>query len=168
MLPMPRQKINYHLRELERVGLVEAHETKRKGNVEERIVQARAAQYLISPEVLGPLGENPAQQRDRFSIAYLLSAAARILRDLAILVPRAAQAGKRLSTLTLETEIRFRNAQDRAAFADALANFLAQQAAHFHNDSAPGGRTFRFVVGAYPLITKPGNGNENAAAEVKD
>lgn len=155
ILEMPRQKINYHLRELERVGLVEPVEVKRKGNLDERIVRATASQYLISPEALGQLGDTAAERRDRFSIAYLVSAAGRIIRDLATLAPRAQAAGKRLSTLTLETEIRFRNAEDRTAFAEGLANFLAEQTAKYHDESAPGGRWFRLVAGAYPKITKP-------------
>lgn len=154
LLELPRQKVNYHLHELERVGLVEPVETKRKGNVAERIVRARAAHYLISPEALGQLGPDPASQRDRFSCAYLVAAASRIIRDIATLTVRAAQAKKRLSTLTIETEIRFRSAEERATFSDELANFIASQAARYHDESAPGGRPFRITIGAWPKITK--------------
>src|SRR6266487_3072923 len=36
---LPRQKVNYHLRELERHGLVQLVEERRKGNVHERLLQ---------------------------------------------------------------------------------------------------------------------------------
>src|SRR5215475_9114095 len=36
-LGLPRQKVNYHLKELERHGLVELAEERRKGNVTERV-----------------------------------------------------------------------------------------------------------------------------------
>ena len=36
VLHIPRQKINYHLRELERVGLVKESETRKRGNCIER------------------------------------------------------------------------------------------------------------------------------------
>ena len=39
---MPRQKVNYHLRTLERHGLVELVEERRKGNCVERVVRATA------------------------------------------------------------------------------------------------------------------------------
>src|SRR5271165_5200603 len=39
---MPRQKVNYHLRELEREGFVELFEERRKGNCLERVVRATA------------------------------------------------------------------------------------------------------------------------------
>ncbi len=163
ILEMPRQKVNYHLRELERVGLVEEIATRRKGNVEERIVRAKASQYLISPEVLGQLGDSPEERRDRFSVAYLISAAGRAIRDLGVLVHRATKAGKRLSTMTVEVDIRFRNAESRAQFADELVNFLAERAAKYHDEKAPGGREFRFVLGAYPKITKQEEDGPEAA-----
>lgn len=154
LLQMPRQKVNYHLHELERVGLVEQVESKRKGNVVERLVRARAARYLISPEALGTLGPDAASRRDRFSCAYLIATASRIITDIATLAIRATQAGKRLSTMTLDTEIRFRNADERARFADSLANFIATQTAIYHDERAPGGRTFHLAVAAWPKITK--------------
>ena len=40
---LPRQKVNYHLRTLERHGLVELVEERRKGNVTERLLRAAAA-----------------------------------------------------------------------------------------------------------------------------
>ena len=153
-LDMPRQLVNYHLRELEKEGFVDFVAEKRRGNCMERIVRASASSYLVSPEALGALGATPEQQRDRFSIACLIGVAARIIRDLATLSIRAAKANKRLSTLTLETEVRFRNAGDRTACAEEIANAMAKVTAKYHDASAAGGRTFRFVVAAYPAITK--------------
>jgi len=149
-LGVPRQRLNYHLRELEKEGLVEPVEERRKGNCTERIVRAVARTYVISPEVLGALGDDPDLARDRFSAAYLIAASARTIRDLAALGPRAEDAGKRVATLTLETEVRFTNAAERAAFAEELATCLGRLTAKYHDADAPGGRTFRFVVGGHP------------------
>ncbi|WP_229691264.1 ArsR/SmtB family transcription factor, partial [Sphaerisporangium melleum] len=52
---LPRQKVNYHLKTLERYGLVELVEERRKGNVTERIMRASAASYVISPAALAPV-----------------------------------------------------------------------------------------------------------------
>lgn len=46
---LPRQKVNYHLKTLERHGLVELVEERRKGNVNERVMRATAASFVISP-----------------------------------------------------------------------------------------------------------------------
>jgi DNA-binding transcriptional ArsR family regulator len=39
---LPRQKVNYHLRNLEEHGLIELAEERKKGNVVERIMRATA------------------------------------------------------------------------------------------------------------------------------
>lgn len=149
-LGIPRQRINYHLRELEKAGFVEFVEERRRGNCVERLVKATARSYLISPEVLGSLGRTPDEQQDRFSASYLMAAAGRMLRDLSEHVGRAAAAKKRVATLTLQTEIRFATAEDRTAFGEDLASAIARLAAKYHDDKTSGGRTFRLIVGAYP------------------
>ncbi|MGH9260504.1 MAG: winged helix-turn-helix domain-containing protein, partial [Acidimicrobiales bacterium] len=110
-LKLPRQRINYHLRALERAGLVELVEERRKGNCMERLVRATARAFVISPEALGSLGPTPETTPDRMSAEYLMSAAARALREVAMLDAGARKAGKRLATLTLDTDIRFPNAR---------------------------------------------------------
>ncbi len=155
VLHIPRQKINYHLRELERVGLVKESETRKRGNCVERLVVATAKYYLISPEALGKLGAGgvgPNAPQDRASAAYLLSTFSRGIRDLVELRQRADDAGMRLSTTTLETEVRFRTPADRTAFSQELTYLLAQLIAQYHDTTAPDGRTFRFVLGSYPFI----------------
>lgn len=154
LLDLPRQQVNYHLRELEKEGFVEFVEERRRGNCMERIVRASAASYLVSPEALGRLGAAPEERRDRFSIAYLIGAAARAIRELASLAVQASAANKRLATLTLETEVRFRNAEDRSAFAEELTGAVARLASRYHDPHAHGGRTFRFLIAGYPAMTK--------------
>jgi DNA-binding transcriptional ArsR family regulator len=150
----PRQKINYHLRELEAQGLLEPVEERRKGNCVERIVRATAAHYLISPDVAGSLAADGGITPDRFSSTYLIAVAARVIREVAELRCRAAAVGKPLPTLTLETDIRFRCASDRNAFAEELAQSFAQLAAKYHDEHAKDGRPYRFMLGGHPIITK--------------
>jgi DNA-binding transcriptional ArsR family regulator len=110
-LKLPRQTVNYHLRELEKDGFVEFIEQRPKGNCLERVVRATARSYVISPVALGALGLEASEVRDRFSAAYLVSTAARTIRDVTILRQRAGKEGKKIATLTVETEVRFRNAK---------------------------------------------------------
>src|ERR687897_940779 len=58
---LPRQNVNYHLRALERHGLVELVDERRKGNVTERILRATAASYVISPTALAALHPDPSR-----------------------------------------------------------------------------------------------------------
>jgi DNA-binding transcriptional ArsR family regulator len=156
-LRLPRQRINYHLRELERAGLVELVEERRKGNCLERVVRATARAFIISPEALGPLGPTTEMAADRLSSAYLIAAAGRTIRDLASLETRARKAGKRISTLTLEADIRFASAGSRAAFAEELTEALARLTAKYHNDRAPGGRRFRLLAAVHPTPSEGGS-----------
>ncbi|HZA33921.1 MAG TPA: hypothetical protein VE505_03280 [Vicinamibacterales bacterium] len=71
------------------------------------------------------------------------------------LVRRATETGKRLATLAVDTEIRFRSAADRAAFSNELAEAITRLVSKYHDESAPGGRAHRLVVVAHPLPQKP-------------
>lgn len=153
-LNIPRQRLNYHLRELERQGLVACVEERRRGNCTERMLKATARAFVITPEALGVLGESADEDVDRFSAAYLTSAAARTLREMAELSGRAAAGGRRLATLTLETEIRFASTASRAAFADDLADAVARLVAKYHDESAPAARRFRLVTLVHPSVTR--------------
>jgi DNA-binding transcriptional ArsR family regulator len=153
-LGLPRQRVNYHLRELEKAGFVELVEERRKGNCVERLVKATARTYLISPEVLGALGRTPAEQEDRFSASYLMAAAGRMLGDVSRHSAAATAAKKRVATLTLETDIRFATVEARTAFAEELSTAIARLAAKYHDAATPGGRAFRLVVAAYPAPKK--------------
>src|ERR671925_1739679 len=72
-LGLPRQKVNYHLRTLEKHGLVELVEERRKGNVTERVMRATAASFVISPSALAAVQPDPTQSPDRLSARWLLA-----------------------------------------------------------------------------------------------
>ncbi|MGH9797000.1 MAG: ArsR/SmtB family transcription factor, partial [Candidatus Polarisedimenticolia bacterium] len=163
-LALPRQKVNYHLRVLERQALVEPVEERRVGNCVERIVRATARSYLVRPDILGALGTDPATVRDRFSAAYLVAAAGAAIREVAGLQERAVKAGRGLATLTLQADVRFATSAARKAFAEALATALARLAANYHDDEAPGGRRFRFLIAGHPAAEGPATGPPRSAA----
>jgi DNA-binding transcriptional ArsR family regulator len=158
-LGLPRQRVGYHLRELEKRGLLRHVEDRKRGNCVERIVQATARYYLVSPAALGPVEADPGSIRDRFSSAYQVAVMARTLRDVAELQGRARDAGKKLPTLTLQTDVRFANAAAQGAFAEELTNALAALVAKYHDDAAERGRTFRFTVAGHPAPTEPTTAN---------
>ncbi len=153
-LGLARQKVNYHLRELEKAGFIEEIEQRRSGNCIERIVRAKASHYLIHPEMLGNLGVDPDAVEDRFSSTYLIALAAQLVRDVVTMQRQAEKSKKRLATFSLQSDIRFATAADREAFANDLSNAVARLISKYHDEEAEGGRTFRFVVGGYPARKK--------------
>ena len=83
---LPRQKVNYHLKALERHGLVELAGERRKGNVTERLMRATAASYVISPLALAAVQPDPDRFRDQLSARWLLALGARLVRDVGTLI----------------------------------------------------------------------------------
>jgi DNA-binding transcriptional ArsR family regulator len=151
---LPRQKVNYHLRMLEQHGLVELVELRRRGNMTERVMQATAASYVISPGALGAAAPDPARAPDRLSARWLIAVAARTLREVGELLNGATKAGKRLATFTIDGEVRFASAADRAAFAEELAGAVTALVGRYHDENAPGGRPHRVVVAVHPHIRR--------------
>jgi DNA-binding transcriptional ArsR family regulator len=149
-LGLARQKVNYHLRALESHRLVRVAEQRRWGGLTERLLVATAASYVVSPTALGPAATDPDRGADRLSASYQIALAARVVREVGDLARRAREADKHLPTLSIDTEIRFRSAADRAAFSNELTAGIARLAARYHDESAPGGRRHRLVVVAHP------------------
>ncbi|MET8423731.1 helix-turn-helix domain-containing protein [Nocardia sp. NPDC004860] len=152
-LGLPRQKVNYHLKELERHGLVELVEERRKGNVTERVFRATAASYVISPSALGAVSPDPARSPDQLSARWLVALGARLVQEVGALLTGAARAQRRVATFGIDAQVRFASAADRAAFAEELAQTVTTLVSRYHDESAPGGRDHRVVVGMHQIPT---------------
>ena len=148
---LARQKVNYHLRALEKRGLVRLAEKRKWGGLTERLLVATASSYVVSPEALGPVAASPDRTTDRLAASYLIALGARIVREVGDLSRRARDAGKGLATLAVDTEIRFRSAAERAAFTTELTGAMTKLVSKYHDESAPGGRAHRVVLVAHPL-----------------
>jgi len=146
---LARQKVNYHLHALEAHGLVQLAEERKWGGLTERLLVATASSYVVSPRALGPVAADPNREIDRLSASYLIALGARVVREVGDLVRRATEMGKRLATLAVDTEVRF-----RSAFSNELAEAITKLVSKYHDESAPGGRVHRLVIVAHPLPHK--------------
>jgi DNA-binding transcriptional ArsR family regulator len=154
-LGLPRQKVNYHLKELERHGLVELAEERRKGNVTERVYRATAASYVISPSALASVRPDPSRSPDQLSARWLLALGARLVQEVGQLLTGASRAGRRVASFGIDAEVRFASAADRMAFADELAQTVATLVGRYHDEAAPEGRSHRVVVGLHQIPAAP-------------
>lgn len=152
---LSRQKANYHLHELEQHGLVELVEERRRGNMLERVLQASAASFVISPAALAELAPDPSDSPDRLSARWLLALAARMLREVGELMRGARAAGKPLATFAIDGEVRFASAAERALFAEELGLAVRDLVAKYHDEKAPGGREHRIVIALHPSLKTP-------------
>ena len=154
-LGLPRQKVNYHVRELARAGLLRRAGRRKRGNMYEQRYVATARQYVLSPEVLGELAADPEQVTDVWSAAYLMALGGRMGSELARVTRDAADKGQRLATLSMQVEVGFANAKQRAAFAAALSQAVTDIVGK-HSVPAEGAASgaYRLVLGCYPLPQK--------------
>lgn len=152
-LGIARQKATYHLKALEAHRLVKESGQRKWGGLTERLYVASAASYVVAPSAMGEVATDPRKSRDRLSASYLVALAARVVQEVSDLMRRASAAGKGLATLSIDAEITFRSAEDRAAFTKELTQAVNALASKYHEESAPGGRAHRLIVVAHPLPT---------------
>jgi len=156
-LGIPRQKINYHLHKLEQAGLIELVEERMRRGCVERIVRVTARAFVVSPEFLEGLAADPDAIADRYSSAYLVAAAARMVREVAHQRQKAEEAGLRLPTFTMESEVAFRSPADFNAFTCELAQEVARLSSKYDHGKEQPVRRFRVLIGAHP-VSKTGAG----------
>jgi len=158
-LGLPRQRVNYHVKELARGRFLRKAGQVRRRNFYEQRYRASARSYLVAPEVLGPVAAGLTAPRDRTSAAYLLAATARLQGEVCRAADQAAAAGRRLATLSLDADLRFESAEQRDRFTralrDAVAGVIAEHASPaLASDGSPGaGRPYRLVIGCHPVPT---------------
>jgi DNA-binding transcriptional ArsR family regulator len=157
-LGIPRQKLNYHLRVLERAGLLTLVEERPRRGCTERILVASADVFVLDPSLLGE--GDPADDvevQDRHASDHLVRTAAGVVRDVARMRQAADQAGARLLTLTVEAELRFATPADFDRFTEQLSDAIAELARAY---STPSGRAYRLVAGAHPAPRPADGGSE--------
>lgn len=158
-LGLTRQQVNYHLRTLEAQELLVEVGTRQRRGLTERLVRSTARGYVVSPEVLGALAAEP-DRTDRLSARYLVALASRVVREVGGLLRAAGRADRQLATLSVDTDVRFATAADRAAFTGDLAAGIQAITARYHDEAAVDGRWHRLVVAAYPRPYEPSETSE--------
>ena len=171
------QQVNYHVRALVDAGFLLPAGERRKRNLIEKRYRASAEAYVLLPRVLGDVGPASVSDADRFGAAHLMGLSAQLQEELGAwfgpgaaatstegpeggLVGGSAGAVGRpieVPTLSLDAELRFESADQRAAFASALRHaverVIAEHASPMHAGQGEegAGRPYRLVVGCYPI-----------------
>jgi DNA-binding transcriptional ArsR family regulator len=149
---MSRQRIGYHMRALERAGLIEEVGERPVRGLTEKLYRARPMAWVLSPGERGP----SKRLRDRFSWATLTNLAARTLWDLVSLRRKADAVGKRLATLALDAELHFETPAERNAFTGELLDVVERLVRKHERPQSGTSRAFRLVLGAYPKTDEEG------------
>ena len=170
---LPRQTVNYHVRELARVRLLSRAGRRRRRHLYEQCYVATARGFILSPDLVGNLAADPAQIADTFSAEYLLGLASKVQSELARSLELASAADKRLTTLSVNSELRFTSPEQRGAFVEELQRAILEVTARHSSpfskadDSPAEGHAYRVVAGCYPILPAPNQqpGPDNATEQ---
>lgn len=143
----PRQKVNYHLKELERAGLVQRLEERRVGNFVESVYRAVARTFLVSPQVAWAGPRRFETLRSQHSLETLVLLGERLQRDAAGLLDRATFEGEEIASASVVAEARFSSEEDREAF---LREYVRTTADLLERHGNKRGARYCVLLAAYP------------------
>jgi DNA-binding transcriptional ArsR family regulator len=142
-----RQKVNYHLKELERTGLVVPTGERRNGNFVESLYRSAARTLVVSPRAAWGDPRRLAAMADQLSLEHLVTLGERLQRDAAVLLDRAAFDGAQIASAAVEAEVHFASEEVRAAF---LNEYLAAIGPLLRRYGTKEGAAYRVALAAYP------------------
>ena len=143
----PRQNVNYHLKELERAGLVRKVGERRNGNFIEALYQAIAPTIVISPRAAWGDPRRVEALREQMSLEHLVLTGERLSRDEAALLDRAAFDGEEIASAAVEAEVQFDSEDARAAF---MREYLKAVGPLLRKYGQKKGTPYRVVLATYP------------------
>lgn len=148
-----RQKVNYHLKELERVGLVAPVGERRSGNFIETLYEAVGRSLLISPRVAWSDPRRVDVLRQQHSLERLVMVGGQLERDAISLLDRAAFDGEQIASAAVEADVHFADERDRAVFLDEYLEKVRELCDRYGSRE---GLPYRIVLAAHPLTETEG------------
>ena len=148
------QKIYYHLKVLERAGLVEKVYEKRVRGIMEGYYQAAADSYWLSPQLVNQLGGGQ-KVSGQMSLGYLLRLAEQVQSEVTPLLNSEGDT----PSLGISAQVNLGAGSDRAAFLEELQTLvrgLAEKYASKGGDQNEMG-SFRLILACYPNRFKGDN-----------
>ncbi len=148
------QKIYYHVKMLERAGLVERTGERSVNGIAEGFYRARAGSYWLSPRLVRSLGGARALS-DQTSLRVLAGHAEEMLEDVARLAGQSAE-GEHVPSMSLGVEITL-PAERREQFLEELRETYEQLARRYgasESEEPAEAETFRFTLACYPKSSR--------------
>jgi DNA-binding transcriptional ArsR family regulator len=149
----PRQNVTYHLRELERAGLVRKVGERRKGNFVEVLYRANGSAVLVSPRAAWGDPRRVEALREQLSLENLVAMGERLRADAASLLDRAAFDGAEIASAAVDAEVHF---ADDAARAEFLREYLKAVGPVLRKYGRRKGAPYKVALAVYP---DPGEGD---------
>ncbi len=146
-LGMPRQKVNYHLKELAKAKLVRTAGERAKGHLTEKLYEAVAGTFILSPRVAWEDGARDKAMRDQVSLKRLVSMGDQLQKDAISLLDLAAFDGEEIPSASVEAAISFADEEARSSF---MEDYLQVLGPLLSKHGAREGRGYRVALAVYP------------------
>jgi DNA-binding transcriptional ArsR family regulator len=151
-----RQNVNYHLKELERAGLVRRTGERRAGNFVESLYESVAGTFVVSPRAAWGDRRRLDAMREQLSLERLVVLGERLGRDATELLDRAAFDGEEVASASVEAEVQFASEEARGEF---LKEYLAAVGPLLRKYGRRKGTPYRVALAVYP---HPEGGEESS------
>ena len=156
------RKNYYHVKALERAGLVNKVGERRIRGVVEGRYQAKGRSYWLSPHLVGRIGGR-GRARDQFSLGFLLTLAEELQADIGHLSEVEAE---EVPSLGLSAEIQLVDSARRAAFLQEVRHTFEALSRKYgpremEEASHGKGQSFRLVLACYPKPVSRRKGRSN-------
>ena len=146
------QKIYYHIKLLQEVGLVSKVREERVRGIMEGYYQASARSYVLSPGMVQQLG-GAQMARQQLSLSNLLNLIEQMQVEIAALL----QGDEEIPSIGLSAQIALNNPEDRGAFMAELQKsiqILAEKYGARQEPSPFPEEIYRLVFATYPIMMK--------------
>jgi DNA-binding transcriptional ArsR family regulator len=163
------QKLNYHLKALDKAGLLTKVREEKKRNLTKAYYQAQAKRLLFSPQLVEKHGDEARATRDRLSLHNLLGLAHGLEQDVIRLLNREDEERRGAASLGIQADLRFQDGQARRAFLDeymAVLDGLVRKYGATADGSA--GERFTAIVAVYPKCDDRGAKDADGEREAGD
>ncbi|NGQ95952.1 helix-turn-helix transcriptional regulator [Brevibacillus sp. SYP-B805] len=147
------QRVNYHLKALEKAGLVRRVGTRQVRNLVEVLYQAIARTFIL-PESLGWNAETVQRLKDQSSLSHLITTSERIKRDALVLLERS-EASEEIPSATLQASIALADDKQRQAFVSEYVEMVQKLVEKYQAPN--GGRdAYTVILAVYPQTERGG------------
>jgi DNA-binding transcriptional ArsR family regulator len=147
------QKINYHLKSLEKVGLIQRSGSRQVKNLIEVLYQSISKNFII-PESFGWSEETVSRMKDQGALTHLITISERMRSD-ALQLMETSEQNVEIPSAAMETEVYLPDEADRQAFIHDYAEAMKLLAEKYRTDSH--NNAFRVLMAVYPEPQQGGN-----------
>jgi DNA-binding transcriptional ArsR family regulator len=151
------QRINYHLKSLEKVGIVRRVGSRQVRNLVEVLFQAVAKSFVLA-ESLSMKPETVRKLKDQGALSHLITTSERMKKD-ALLLMEQSDENEVIASAALQLQVSLADPEQRHAFVEEYVSLVHKLVAKYHSDSKQED-TYQVLLAVYPKPFIGGNIDE--------